>query len=159
MVVGKVMDELFTDNGVSLRGGALQIKSHGRPRTVTLGQLKENSSHPIFSVQSLNNLQATKGFSDNQTLEIGKFLRYEGGRNIVEANLKQKIKERNHSLEEFFIVQQYSMKKKLKKNDNKPESLNKDNSIMEFQRDGVMVKDLKLGQIWLCNTGDWTLTI
>ena len=42
------------------------------------------------------------------------------------------------------MVKQYSIKKKLKKTDNnKPESLNKDNDIMEFRREGVLVKDFK----------------
>ena len=88
LVVGKVMEEMFSEKGVSMRGGAFQIQSSGRPRTVTFGQSTENNSDPTFSFHSLSSLHPTTGFSDNQTLEVAKYIRYEGGKKQVESNLK-----------------------------------------------------------------------
>ena len=80
LVLGKVMEEMFSEKGVSMRGGAVQIQSSGRPRTVTFGQSTEKNSDPTFTFHSLSSLQATTGFSDNQMLEVAKFIRYEGGK-------------------------------------------------------------------------------
>ena len=108
------MKDMFEEKGVSMKGGSTQIQSGGKPRTIRFGKTPEVTTDPTFTFQSLSNLQVKKGFSDSQTLEIAKFMRYEAGRNIVESNLVQKFAERNKLVEDYFVLKEFDFKKKVK---------------------------------------------
>ena len=70
--------------------GTTQISSGGLPRTLTLGKIPDR---PSFSFDSITALQESKQLTDNENLEIAKYLRYEAGKSSVEKNLKRKLTE------------------------------------------------------------------
>ena len=79
--------------------GTTQISSGGLPRTLTLGKIVDR---PSFSFHSLTALQESKQLTDNETLEVAKYLSYEAGKSSFEKNLKRKLTERNNSVDNFF---------------------------------------------------------
>ena len=148
-VVGKVMEDIFNEKGISLTGGSAQLKSGGLPRTVAMGKGGSGKpDSPQFSFESITSLQNSKGFSDSQTVEIAKFMRYGAGKKMVEPNFAKKLTERNHALDDYFEVTNFEMKKKVKNTKGKQltesdEMEKVDNGYISFNREGVKVKDFK----------------
>ena len=61
----------------------------------------------------------------------------------MESNLKEKFKERNRSVEDFFRTNEFAMKKKVKKVKKDTNKCEDPKDYLEFQREGVIVKDMK----------------
>ena len=106
------MGEIFQEKEVGDAKGTTQISSGGLPQTLTLGKIVDR---PSFSFDSLTALQESKQLTDNETLEVAKYLSYEAGKSSFEKNLKRKLTERNHSVDNFFEIVEFDMRMKLKK--------------------------------------------
>ena len=86
--------------------GTTQISSGVLPRSLTLGKIPNKPSFPLDSITAL---QESKQLTDNETLEVAKYLRYGAGKSSVEKNLKRKLTERNHSVDDFFEIVEFDM--------------------------------------------------
>ena len=133
-VTSKMLDAIFQEKGVSKQGGVALIATKGTPKSVTVGKSRAARPSPKFSIEDLTRLQVTRNFSDKDTLAVANFLRVKAGRQAVEPNLKNGLKERNHRLEDMFFKKEMEMKVK-------PKKKGKDDSQDEVEQDGEDVLD------------------
>ena len=102
-VTYKMLNAIFEEKGVSKQGGVALIATKGTPKSVTVGKSRAARPSPKFSIEDLTRLQVTRNFSDKDTLAVANFLRVKAGRQAVEPNLKNGLKERNHRVKDMFF--------------------------------------------------------
>ena len=120
---GKVLKTIFEEKDVSSRGGTVLLATGGKKLPVTLS-LRFNK--PRFSHEHLRRLQVIKGDSDRGIKKIAQAVRHIFGRKSFEPGFASTLTNRNKSLEHFFEVQLFEMKKK-------PSKKNKDDCGCECE--------------------------
>lgn len=106
---GKVLKSLFEDKDKTARGGTVLLATGGKKLPVTLS-LKLNKAR--FTHENLRRLQVVKGDSDRGIKKIALAIRHVFGQSSVEPGFADSLTERNKSLEPFFEIKIFEMKKK-----------------------------------------------
>lgn len=85
------------------------VATLGTPMTVTVGaSAKRNLTSDLpLSHKALFNLKTSVGLSNNQTLQVGKILRQESGRGIIEPGFNNALIEIANELMDFFHCTPY----------------------------------------------------
>ena len=157
-VTSKILDAICQEKGVSKEGGSTMLATKGLPKLVTIGKSRTSRPNPKYTIEDLTKLQVSRNLSDNDTLAVASFLRTKGGKNSVETNLKQGLRERNHELDSMFYKKDMTMKEKPKKKKKKKKDCDCDtcdsdseeledmedlvDGMRDIQRPGIFVKDL-----------------
>ena len=99
----------------------------------------------------MTKLQVSRNLSNKDTLAVASFIRVKAGRNAVESNVKQGLRDRNHELEDMFYKKEMDMKEKpkQKKDDEDTEDESEEDVILDepglktVHRPGVFVRDVE----------------
>ena len=150
-VTSKMLDAIFQDKGVSKQGGVALLATKGTPKPVTVGKSRVSKPSPKFTLEDMTKLQVSRNLSDKDTLAVASFIRVKAGRNAVESNLKQGLRDRNHELEDMFYKKEMDMKEKTKKkkDDEDTEDESEEDVILDesglktVHRPGVFVRDVE----------------
>ena len=81
-VLSSQLKEVFSNKGISTRGGTTTLTTGGTPIQATLGKVKAKPP-PKFSNESLTKLQLKMNTSDRKMNILGNFLRINCGRASV----------------------------------------------------------------------------
>lgn len=98
-VLAGQLKEVFAEQGVTTKGGTVELETGTKPIKATLGV--KQKPQPFFSTEAMNKLQAKLGVSDRKMLDAAHFLRVYCGRASV-TDLKLQMNKRNHMLDQFF---------------------------------------------------------
>lgn len=113
-IAAGLLDDIAEDQNVDKRGGTVSLATKGpNKKTVSFGPTKESG---VFSHQDLLRLKTRLGLSTDKTLELSAAIKQVMGRKAVESNLKQAIYDLNHTLDDFFSLENVNVTRKVGEN-------------------------------------------